>query len=168
MSPVSQIKTSAISVKEHIDVLNELFDMAEKGYVLKDPSGSNQTIPLRTFLMFAVKQFYNSVEDGRIESLLLTRDSNFAGYRNGLKAFREKQDREWKAEMEKESGDETIIDFHNGCLGYAKFKIQPRSECTCSIQAMPVIDNMLQEHNSNRFFDLTLELIAIAYPLFED
>ena len=163
-----QIKTSAISVKEHIDVLNELFDMAEKGYVLKDPSGSNQTIPLRTFLMFAVKQFYNSVEDGRIESLLLTRDSNFAGYRNGLKAFREKQDREWKAEMEKESGDETIIDFHNGCLGYAKFKIQPRSECTCSIQAMPVIDNMLQEHNSNRFFDLTLELIAIAYPLFED
>lgn len=163
-----RLKTSAISDKDHVDILTDLLRMADEGYVLKDPSGSGKCCPLRSFLETFTKNIYNSVEDGRIEELLLTRDSNFAGYRNGLKAFREKQNREWEAALKNESGDEGIIDFCNACLGYAKFHMQPREKCFCSIQAMPVIDRMLKEHHADRFFDLTLELVAIAYPLYKD
>ena len=43
-----------------------------------------------------------------------------------------------------------------------------KEQFPCSYEALPVIDRMLEEEDPDKFYDLALELVAIAYPLFED
>lgn len=121
---------------------------------------------LREFLAASWLGLQNSVEDARIENLLLTNLGRFSGFCKGLRVLRENQ---YNGIKKKDMKDNDLVSFQNAVLCYAKYgELKGIKPCDAVSKALPIIDEMVVCHESLKFCDYTTLLLACEWSLIKD
>ena len=147
--------------KEAYDELALL--MKENRMSTVDPE-SMRRVDIRRFVLAIFQNLFNITEDGRIEKLLLTIDTMFAGFWKGLKTLRAAH---FRCMDSMEEYEENIPTFFNLCLAYAKFGDTKKYDGNfeCFEKAKPIIDEMINCEVAEEFLDLNTRLLLCAWPM---
>lgn len=180
-----ELKTDTVKEPKHLEVISDILYKSKNDYEISYTRDSG--LPAKRLLISYIREyvahFQGCAEDKRIEKKLLSNDSEFTEFINAFKAG-EKMDAdcEWDKEHDEgmypfeqealETGNtnfEMFIDYYYWTGRYGETgDIPDKRLYPCSYEAIPVIDKLMTVDDPDKEFDLALELVAIAYPLFED
>lgn len=169
-----ELKTNVISDKDHLEIISDILYRANNDYKLTYlcEKGYYDEVPLKSYVVKLVHVLSNAVEDAKVNKCLLTYDNEFIEFIDAFLKSEEIIIEEAKEIIElftNEGTEEVITNYPFWCCHYAEHAFVPdKEQFPCSYEALPVIDRMLEEEDPDKFYDLALELVAIAYPLFED
>ena len=169
-----ELKTNVISDKDHLEIISDILYRANNDYKLTYlcEKGYYDEVPLKSYVVKLVHVLSNAVEDAKVNKCLLTYDNEFIEFIDAFLKSEEIIIEEAKEIIElftNEGTEEVITNYPFWCCYYAEHAFVPdKEQFPCSYEALPVIDRMLEEEDPDKFYDLALELVAIAYPLFED
>lgn len=178
-----KLETDIIKDKDHLEVINEILYKVNNDYkmAVTDEKGYYIETPLKDFISYTMHDFANIAEDEKVNRRLLA-ENEFTEFLNAFKAERDRSEASLIETDKKRSLFDAEAIKHGKCneverlgdFSYLLFRhtqngnVPDKRLYPLSCEAMPVIDRMLEEEDQDKFFDLALELVAIAYPLFED
>lgn len=174
------LKTDVVSDKDHLQTINDILYKIKNDYNMSYHSSGES--PLKYFIRALVSNFQDAAEDKRIENKLLSFDSEFTEFVSATKAAHktcdklDKETDEILRDSEQEAlktgnveGFESFSSFFYLTGKYGETGEKPDKRLyPCSYEAIPVIDKLMTVDDPDKEYDLALELVAIAYPLFED
>lgn len=177
-----KLKTDIVSNENHLEAIHDILYKMNNDYTMsyQQEDGFYIEIKLTEFIVGLLDDLWNIVEDKRITNMLLSNDGEFTEFIDNIKYskirakwYKKHDDEMLPLESEAlETGNtnfETFTDFHYWITIYSDIDVKPDKRLyPLSCEALPIIDRMVEEEDQDEFFDLALELVAIAYPLFED